>query len=208
MKKIFRIFYRIIFICLILLAGAYLWISQGWRISLSDKDLKDYSTQIQSIPLVPESLSAAYNTLYPLQKETTIRKEIYYQFLSLFIDSASYRDTQCPCIATYHYSHGYTYLMEKSGFSRIKQLQFLFGIENYLSNEDCLNYNLYTVFHELNTLNLGFSYEGKSLRNLSDKDIIDFLIAEKLPFQYSPFRKPKKYSARKRYVSAKLNPQL
>ena len=204
MKRYQKIILGIVLTSLIAAAGGYYWLTNGWKKYISEEELVNYSKEIKDNPPLPEEFRELYYKLHPEEKEATLTSELAKAVWSVITDKRHRVKGNCSCDDVIHHDWNFTSSLEKLREARnnpFKYVQLGFGLEKFLTNEECLNYSLRIQFsHDFIRSYNGYAFEGKNFDELNREEIIDFFIAQKAPTLFSPRINPERYLARKKVI--------
>lgn len=207
MKKLYKILLSIICIFILLIAGGYYWLINGWKKYLTEEELIVYTSEIKRESPLPKKFKELYFKLYPKQIDTSITAELTERLTKVFFYKNRNRTEQnCSCDEVAY--HDIIYLMRQKKhirrYDRLIAIKIGFGLEKYLTNEECLNHHMRLEFKEYGHLKEGYSFEGKNFEELNREETIDYLIARNAPSVYSPWRNRERYIKAKKSLEERL----
>lgn len=207
MKKRYKISLSIVFIFILLISAGYFWLINGWKKYLTEEELIAYTTEIKKEPPLPKEYKELYFTLYPKQKDASLTNELIERLTKVLFYKNSIRTEQnCSCDEAAYQDIIYLLRRRKPTreYDRLLAIKIGFGLEKYLTNEDCLNHHIRSEYREYSHLKEGYGFEGKNFDDLNRAEIIDFLIAVRAPSIYSPRRRQENYIRAKEGIEARL----
>lgn len=206
MKKKYKISLGILFIIVISITGGYYWLINGWRKFISEKELSSYTSEIKKHTPLSNEFKDIYYKLHPKEKEATLTKELIEKTFKVLTKSYSSPSKNCSCDDIIYYDRRFINrtFMNNLDYDPLRTIKLGYGLEKYLSNEECLNYSIRLQFEEIKNTKDGYSFAGKEFDNLNRHDIIDFLIAVKGTVNFSPLRYSKRYREKKQEIESML----
>lgn len=182
----------------------YFWLTNDWKSYVSEKEMKAAAGKINHSAPLPSRFRNVYRKVYPDKLTSGVTRELFMKVFYAIINV--YRNKyDCAC-DDLPYLDRTLFPNLSSQRDIFKYFKLGYGLEKYSSPEKCREYALRLQHeHEMRRLRQGYSFEGKNMENLDEKDIVDWLVAEKAPIHYSPRRNPENYSARKETIEKKLN---
>ncbi len=206
MKRSTKIFLGIIIFILLSIGSGFYWLVNGWRKYLSEEELLSYVEEVKKQPALKDEFKDLYYGLHPEQKEATLTYELIERMVSEFSNKNRGRiKGNCSCDDIIHYDWRFVSRTSRNNDRDVfKRVKLGYGLEKFLSNEECINYLLRLKYQEIKNVKQGFSFEGKNFDDLNRNEIIDFFIAEKATVYYSPRINPERYSEGKRIIEQRI----
>ncbi|MBO9699993.1 MAG: hypothetical protein J7604_07265 [Sporocytophaga sp.] len=207
MKKLYKILLSILFVFILMIAGGYYWLINGWKKYLTEDELVIYTSEIKRESPLPKEFKELYFKLYPKQKDASLTTELAERLIyGLFYKNEGGAKRKCACDDAVYYDMIYLIKSrrDKRSSDRFLNIKIGFGLEKYLTNEECLNHYIRQEYKEFKDLKLGYCFERKSFDELGREEIIDFLIARKAPTVYSPWRNRDRYIKAKKKIKERL----
>lgn len=182
---------------------AYLMLQNAWRYQINEAQMNAIVTEIKSSPPLPSKFLKMYQAVHPNHVHSSMIMEGLHTLYSAFTNSSKMYNCTCDDVLASYY---HIWKFDRTNTNQFSIYFLAKGVENHLESVDCFRFFIRLEYHQFlrssNGIQMNFPNE---LTEMSEEQIINFLIAKDAPTRYNPQINPDHYQKRRTLIEKLIN---
>lgn len=189
--------YSVVFLILEIGVGYWL-ISTRWKLFLTPKQMEAFAADINQSEPVPANFKNIYTKIFPQHVHATMADQLFFNYLYRYVVRKTKDETtpHCFCSLVSDFQERHNGELKKVTWdSRMKELEYGFGLERFTSPEKCFDYVMTKRIQETKASLDTITFKNLVLKNVNsytDDELVEFILLTTLieydQHEYKEFR--------------------